>query len=209
MSEIQIEIPEARSTIEMILVPAGTFMMGSNDGYSNEQPVHQVTITRSFYLGKYEVTQGQWEAVRGSNPSHFKGARNPVEQVSCDDCQEFAKMLNAQVPGGGFRLPMEAEWEYACRAGSTGRFCFGDDDVGLWEYAWDEGNSGGQTHPVGQKRPNAWGLHDMHGNVSEWCSDWYGESYRGWSPAADPPGLGSGGYRAYRGGSWLHDAVYC
>ena len=136
-----------------------------------------MTITKPFYLGKYEVTQEQWEAVMGSNPSHFKGPKNPVEQVSWDDCQQFLVKLNAKSGGQGskFVLPTEAQWEYACRAGSTGKFCFGDDEKQLGEYAWYEANSGDKTHPVGEKKPNTFGLHDMHGNVWEWCQDWYGE----------------------------------
>src|SRR6185295_12837821 len=129
--------------------------------------VHKVRITRQFEIGKYEVTQEQWQAVMGDNPSNFKGANLPVEKVSWNDAQDFLLKLNAR-DGYTYRLPTEAEWEYACRAGSMGDFAGELDDV-----AWYDKNSGSKTHPVGQKRPNVWGLYDMHGNVSEWCSDWY------------------------------------
>jgi tetratricopeptide (TPR) repeat protein len=138
--------------IDLCAIPAGTFMMGATNG-----TVHQVTISRDFYLGKYPVMQAQWEAVMGSNPSSFKSHDQPVENVSWDDCQEFIKRLNA-TGKGTFRLPTEAEWEYACRAGSTGAYCFGDSEAQLGEYAWYNANSGSQTHPPGQKKANAWGL---------------------------------------------------
>ncbi|NQT39791.1 MAG: formylglycine-generating enzyme family protein, partial [Planctomycetes bacterium] len=158
--------------LDLVLIPAGSFLMGDD----RAKPVHKVRITKPFYLGKYEVTQEQWEAVMGSNPSNFKGAKNPVEQVSWDNCQQFLVKLNAKSggQGGKFVLPTEAQWEYACRAGSTGKFCFGDDEKQLGEYAWYGENSGSKTHPVGEKKPNTFGLHDMHGNVWEWCHDWYG-----------------------------------
>jgi formylglycine-generating enzyme required for sulfatase activity len=160
--------------LELVLIPAGSFMMGDENGYNNEKLVHKVNITKPFYLGKYEVTQEQWEAVMGNNPCHFKGPKNPVEQVSWNDCQKFLEKLNEKVGGGRFSLPTEAQWEYACRAGSTTKYCFGNDKSGLGEYAWydeSEGDktrsAGDQTHPVGRKKPNAWGLYDMHGNVGE------------------------------------------
>ena len=159
--------------LEMVLIPAGEFLMGSPDSDDgaelNEKPQHRVQITKPFYLGKYPVTQEQWQAVMGDNPSHFKDPKNPVECVSWNDCQQFVGKLNKRSSDqtGAFKLPTEAQWEYACRAGSTTRYCFGDDEGGLGDYAWHLNNSGGRTHPVGEKKPNAWGLYDMHGNVLE------------------------------------------
>ena len=195
-----------RVKLEMVLILAGEFLMG-DDEY---RPVRKVNITKPFYLGKYEVTQEQWEAVMGSNPSRFKGPKNPVEQVSWDDCQAFLAKLDAKMgrQGGRFALPTEAQWEYACRAGSTTRYCFGDNESQLGEYAWFDGNSGGQTHPVGEKKPNTWGLYDMHGNVWEWCQDWYG-GYQENSPADDPTGPADGSDRVNRGGGWSIDAGGC
>ena len=172
--------------IKLVLIRPGQFQMGSAKGGSHVQPVRTVTITKGFYLGATEVTQAQWEAIMGSNPSRFKGPHLPVEQVSWDDCQEFCRRLTeherdaGELPEGvAYRLPTEAEWEYACRAGSTATYCFGDAEAKLGDYAWYLDNSGKRTHPVGQKRANAWGLHDMHGNVCEWCSDrWHGGKFR-------------------------------
>jgi formylglycine-generating enzyme required for sulfatase activity len=197
--------------LELVLIPAGEFMMGSPDSDkfadSQEKPQHRVRITKPFYLGKYLVTQEQWEAVVGNNPSHFKGPKNPVEYISWDDCQKFLKRLNDKMGGGKFQLPTEAQWEYACRAGSTTRYCFGDDEKQLGEYAWYIANADGKTHPVGEKKPNAWGLFDMHGNVWEWCQDWYG-GY-GTEAVTDPTGLATGSFRVFRSGSWPYPAKYC
>ena len=197
-----------KTGIERVFIPAGEFQMGSSDSGkgrgSEEGPVHRVRITRPFYMGKYEVTQGEWQRIMGENPSHFKGDRNPVEKVSWNDCQEFLSRA-----GDGLRLPTEAQWEYACRAGSRERFCFGSDDASLGGYAWYSGNSGETTHPVGEKIPNAWGLYDMHGNVWEWCADWYDGGYYANSPAEDPQGPSSGQFRVLRGGSWVIGAVLC
>ena len=178
--------------LEMVMIPAGEFPMGSpeldKDAAGNEKPQHWVRITKPFYFGKFLVTQEQWEAVMGNNPSHFKGLRNPVENVSWDDCQKFLDKLNGKVGGGKFQLPSESQWEYACRAGSKTWYCFGDDRSGLGEYAWYGENSDGKTHPVGEKKPNAWGLYDVHGNVYEWCQDWYDGGYYAKSPMDDPTG---------------------
>jgi formylglycine-generating enzyme required for sulfatase activity len=197
--------------MDLVLIRPGSFMMGNEKGDDDEKPVHKVTISKPFYLGKFEVTQEQWQAVMGSNPSHFRGAKNPVDRVSWEACQAFIKKLNekfahAQVT---FGLPTEAEWEYACRAGSTSRCGFGDRQSKLAEYAWFTDDAGGTTHPVGQKKPNAWGLYDMHGNVWEWCGDWYDGDYYKRSPAVDPTGPTAVTSRVLRGGSWSDPLPYC
>ncbi len=195
-------------TLPLTLVPAGKFVMGSPDSEQgrmpDEGPQHEATISKPFYMGVTEVTQAQYEAVMGTNPSRFTGPTNPVESVSWDDAVLFCRKLSEKT-GKAFRLPTEAEWEYACRAGSKTRFSFGDSDSVLGDYAWYGSNSGGKTNPVGQKKPNAWGLYDMHGNVYEWCADWYGSYSSGAS--TDPQGAGSGGDRVVRGGSWDYDAT--
>lgn len=173
----------------------------------SDENQHRVTLTKGFYMGVTEVTQGQWREIMGSNPSNFKGDNLPVEQVSWNDCQEFIRKLNLQEGGNKYRLPTEAEWEYACRAGSTSRFCFGDSDGSLEQYAWYNSNSSNKTHPVAQKKPNEWGLYDMHGNVWEWCQDWFGDYPSG--HVADPDGPSSGSFRVRRGGSWFSYAGVC
>jgi formylglycine-generating enzyme required for sulfatase activity len=190
--------------------------MGSRDSdkdafKSMEKPQHRVRITKPFYLGKYLVTQEQWEAVMGDNPSHFKGPKNPVEHVSWEDCQQFLAKLNAKSAAGGgkFQLPSEAQWEYACRAGSKTKYCFGDDETRLGDYAWYGKNSDTKTHPVGEKKPNAWGLYDMHGNVWEWCQDSFDNGYYANSPTNDPTGAATGSYRVRRGGGWAFPARFC
>lgn len=194
-------------SMEFVLIRPGSFQMGSE----SEKPVHKVTLAKPFYIGKYEVTQEQWQAVMGTNPSTTKGPKLPVTAVSWTDCRDFAAKLAEGGRGavGVFRLPTEAEWEYACRAGSTTAFSFGDSESGLGEYAWFwfEGNSDAKTHEVGTKKPNAWGLYDTHGNVWEWCADWYG-AYTG-EAVMDPEGAASGSNRVSRGGSWPYDAGYC
>ncbi|MCY2926365.1 MAG: formylglycine-generating enzyme family protein, partial [Planctomycetota bacterium] len=191
-------------TMKLVLIPAGKFMMGSpeteKDRQPDEGPQHEVTISKPFYMGVYEVTQAQYEAVMGTNPSAFKGSENPVEQVSWDDAVEFCKALSAKT-GKAVRLPTEPQWEYACRAGTKTRFGFGDDDTDLRDYAWFSGHSLSKTHPVGEQEPNAWGLYDMHGNVWEWCSDYYADSYAN-AKTTDPQGPGSGTDRVLRGGGW-------
>ena len=179
-----------------------------------EAPRHHVKITKPFLLGMYEVTQAEYERVMGNNPSRFKGDPTlPVEMVDWDKAAEFCRKLN-ELPKEKaarvvYRLPTEAEWEYACRAGTTTRYSFGDDAAGLSQYAWWMESCGGRTHPVGRLRPNAWGLFDMHGNVSEWCSDWHDASYYAKSPTDDPTGPATGSIRVGRGGAWVHNAGYC
>jgi len=181
--------------MSFVHIPDGSFEMGSDANPSSDQsPIHTVTITRPFELQTTEVTQAQWRAVMGSDPAHFPGDDRPVEQVSWTDAQEFIRRLNRLDPGKAYRLPTEAEWEYACRAGTTER-----DD--LDEGAWVHRNSESQTHPVGLKRPNAWGLYDMIGNVWELCADWK-DSYPA-GPVTDPAGPPHGYYKVCRGGSWF------
>lgn len=202
--------PPQRNSIgmEFVLIPAGEFQMGSNDGDNDEKPVHTVRLTKPFYLGKYEVTQGEWEKVMGNNPSEIKGdSRRPVESVSWDDLQEFIRRLNTKESEARYRLPTEAEWEYAARAGSTTAYSFGDDVRQLGQYAWYYGNAGGRTHPVGQLQPNAWGLYDMHGNVWERLQDWYGSYASG--TVTDPAGPQSGSERVTRGGGLGHFERSC
>jgi formylglycine-generating enzyme required for sulfatase activity len=204
--------------MDFILVHPGRFMMGSEKGEGNEKPVHEVKITKPFCMGVYEVTQAQWNAVMEDTLgyfSHFNGDNLPVEEVSWEDCQKFAAKLKEKAGQGMVcRLPTEAEWEYACRAGSQAAYCFGDAQGGLGEYAWHYTDSGMTTRPVGQKRPNAWGLYDMHGNVFEWCADWYRSDYYVKSPKENPPGPSEAEAdvvdlmgrqvkcRVLRGGSW-------
>ena len=180
-------------TIDLIFIPAGSFMMGEG----SDGPAHMVTITKPFYLGKYEVTQEQWQAVTGRNPNRPELLKAPVVTVSWEDCQVFLGKLNAKTgeQGSKFALPTEAQWEYACRAGSTAQYCFGDDAAQLGDYAWYRTNSEHKPHPVGEKKPNAWGLYDMHGNVWEWCADWYDRAYYANSPADDPTGPAGGSSR--------------
>ena len=203
-----------------ILLPAGTFTMGSPSdepgSYSDEQPQHQVTLTQPFYMQQTEVTQAQWEAVMGSNPSYFSGCPTcPVEQVSWDDAQTFINYMNTRGEGT-YGLPTEAQWEYAARAGSTTAFYNGGItetgngyDPNLDAIGWYTYNSGSKTHPVAQKTPNAWGLYDMSGNVFEWCQDWFSSSYYESSPSTDPVGPSSGSYRVQRGGTWSIYALSC
>ena len=232
-------------------IPAGSFLMGSLDAdkeaQDREKPQHRVQISKPFYLGVYEVTQAQYEAVmgKGKNPSTFSATggrkynvnvagrptgQHPVEWVSWLDAVIFCNKLSereglkpfyeingeeVRVPdwnGPGYRLPTEAEWEYACRANAStpARYSFGDDAAELGEYGWfNEGYIKGSTHPVGQKKPNGFGLHDMHGNVWEWCWDWYGDAYYKQSPPADPTGPEAGSNRVIRGGSWTNAAGEC
>lgn len=191
----------------MVQVEDGTFRMGSTK-YDDAKPVHQVTLS-DYCIGKYEVTQEEWKAVMGTNPSRFTGNNKPVEQVSWNDCQEFIKKLNL-LTGLQFRLPTEAEWEYAARGGnkSKGYKYSGSNNIGNVAWYWD--NSNDETHAVGTKQPNELGIYDMSGNVWEWCSDWYSSSYYSSSPANNPTGPAAGyNIRVVRGGSWIHYARYC
>jgi formylglycine-generating enzyme required for sulfatase activity len=196
--------------LEMIYLPGGTFWMGSPDGVGeiNEHPKHRVTLS-PFYIGKYTVTRGQWKAVVDKVPTYFDGDDLPVERESWDGAVKFCKMISKQT-GRTYRLPTEAEWEYACRAGATGLYCFGDDGRTLEQYAWYQGNYDGKSHPVGQKKPNQFGLYDMHGNVWEWCQDWYDANYYTQSPETDPQGPVKGvGMKVIRGGSSSYSSVHC
>ena len=237
--------------MEFVWIPAGRFLMGSPEneaGRDNDEgPQHEVVFKEGFWMGKYPVTQAEWQTIMGNNPSQFKGARRPVECVSWDDCQEFLKKLNDTHPlplprgeqrgiplsggagvgspllggnrvgspllggaGGGllFRLPSEAEWEYACRAGTQTAYSFGDDPAQLGDYAWYSENSGGETHPVGQLKPNAFGLCDMHGNVWEWCADAWHENYDGAPTDGSAWERRDADWRVLRGGSYYNNAKF-
>ncbi len=218
--------------VKLVLIPAGKFLMGSpkaeKDRYSDfEGPQHEVTISKPFYLGTYEVTQEQYEKIMGKNPmreqlekimgknpSSSEGGKNPVDNVSWDDAEAFCQAASRKT-GKAVRLPTEAEWEYACRAGTATRFCYGDDEAysKFNEYAWYDKNTYDvgekYAHSVGQKKPNAWGLYDMHGNVSEWCADWYGGNAYQSGDTTDPKGPKTGEYRVIRGGSLYSAPQYC
>ena len=194
----------------MVWVEGGTFRMGATseqdgDAYDNEKPAHSVTLS-SYYIGKTEVTQALWKAVMGSNPSEFKGDNRPVESVSWDDCQAFIRKLNA-LTGQNFRLPTEAEWEFACRGGNNSRGYKYSGSNYIDNVAWHDGNFGDKTHPVATKSPNELGIYDMSGNVWEWCADWYGDYSSG--RQTNPKGPYDGSDRVRRGGSWGFDAWCC
>jgi len=207
----------------LVLIPAGEFLMGSPEKpsaeelaklyggklqeYERELSQHRVRITRPFWLGKYEVTQEQWQAMMPRNPSKFQAAANPVEQVNWHDCQSFLSRLNKSDPRKGSSLPTEAQWEYACRAGSATQFHFGNAKEELSQYAWWHDNAGRSTHPVGGRKPNPWGLYDLHGNVSEWCQDGSGRYAEGFQ--SDPISVTGEGERVLRGGSWEYAAGVC
>ena len=207
----------SRVELEMIAIPCGSFQMGSSDN-DREKPIHKVNI-KSFYLGKYPITQEQYQAVMGTNPSNFKGAKRPVEKVSWHDAVEFCKKLS-QKTGKKYRLPSEAEWEYACRARTQTKYHFGDDEKQLGNYAWYGDNSSSETHQVGQKKANQFGLYDMYGNVWEWCLDEWHDNYN-----AKPQSLKDNGSKPWvkininkndnrsrnvlRGGSWYNNTIYC
>lgn len=192
----------------LVAVPAGTFVMGGGaDADPTEQPARQVSVA-PFYIGAHEVTQAQWAAVMGENPSKFKDPRRPVEQVSWLDVQAFIQELNRREGTSAYRLPTEAEWEYATRAGSTARYHFGDDPAQLDRYAWFGGAAGAGTRAVGRKNPNAWGLYDVHGNVWEWVQDCWHDNYRGAPLNAGVFPGGDCSLHVVRGGAWDSDADY-
>jgi len=198
--------------MEFVLIPAGKFDMGSpsdeEDRWSAEGPVHHVNIGKAFYMGRYEVTQKQWRAIMGDNPSYFKGDNLPVEQVSWYDAQEFIRKLNEKESTDKYRLPSEAEWEYACRAGTITKYSFGDSESNLGDYAWYDDNSDLKTHPVGQKKPNPWGLYDLYGNVREWVQDTLSD-YNGAPTDGSAWESGDGTYRVSRGGGCNYGAGAC
>lgn len=210
--------------LKMVKIKASSFMMGSPDtekGRTSSEKQHHVTLTKDYWMGQYEVTQAQYEAIMGENPSGFKGPNRPVVNISWHDAKAFCEKLNERYAGKlpkGYRfdLPTEAQWEYACRAGTITALNNGKNLTSegkcrnLNEVAWYDKNSDRETHPVGQKRPNAWGLYDMHGNVREWCRDWFDRRYgSNNTDATDPAGPSTGSFRVYRGGSWSNSAKFC
>jgi formylglycine-generating enzyme required for sulfatase activity len=217
------EIVRTKSGIEMVLIPAGSFQMGSSHGRPGEAPIHTVTLD-AFYMDRTEITQQRYgELIRG-NPSHFKGSKLPIEQMSWPAAAIYCNARSkaeglepcyredtgeCRFEANGYRVPTEAEWEYACRAGTTTDYPFGDDSAKLGDHAWFEANSAQTTHPVGQKKPNAWGLYDMLGNVAEWCNDRYAPRYYDESPARDPRGPAKGDEFVLRGGAWNSPADEC
>ncbi len=211
------------SGADMVLIPAGAFVMGSDAGAEDARPAHKITVS-SFYMDRHEVTQESYEELMGVNPSKFEGDLRPVEQVRWTQAVKYCNARSRKeglapcynettwqcdFSAAGYRLPTEAEWEYACRAGATTAYAFGDDAQGLGAHAWFKGNASRTTHPVGGKRSNAWGLVDMHGNVAEWCHDFYAADYYRTGPAQDPRGPATGQKRVVRGGSWAGTAEKC
>ena len=224
--EEQTQLPKQITTavgIDMVLIPGGTFQMGSDKGKDDEKPVHSVTVG-SFYMDKHEVTQESYEQMTGTNPSKFPGGKRPVEQVSWFDCIKYCNARSEKeglkpcydVTSGlcdfaadGYRLPTEAEWEYACRAGTSTAFSFGDSEAKLKVFAWFRANASDTSHDVGMKKANPFGLYDIHGNVAEWCHDVYREDYYAGSPDTDPRGPVQGDNRVLRGGAWNSRGKTC
>jgi formylglycine-generating enzyme required for sulfatase activity len=223
-SSSTLPIITTKSGVEMVLIPAGSFEMGSRRGREEERPVHRVSIS-SFLMDRFEVTQGLYEKLGKieafANPSHFKGPKLPVEQVTWPQAARFCNARSrfeglqpcynedtaeCDFKANGYRLPTEAEWEYACRAGTDADYSFGSEPRKLGDFAWFVDNASKKTHPIGQKRPNRWGLFDMHGNVAEWCQDAYDKGYYSRSPKQDPHGPADGKEYVLRGGSWKSPA---
>jgi len=213
---------KTKTGIEMLLIPAGEFIMGSDQGQDDEKPPHRVKID-AFYLDKFEVTQEDYEKMMGRNPAKFKGADRPVERVSWFAAIQYCNMRSAReglspcydlqtlkcnFQADGYRLPTEAEWEYACKAGTNTIYYFGNTTSRLGQYAWYKANANKTSHPVGQKRPNPWGLYDMLGNVWEWCNDFYDQAYYYKKQQENPTGPAEGDERVLRGGSWASTARY-
>jgi len=214
------QVIKTKGGLEMLLLPAGEFQMGSSHGKQDESPPHKVRLD-AFLIDRYLVTQDEYEQMGLPNPSHFKGPTRPVEMISWADAARYCNARSraehvepcydqdtskCNFKATGYRLPTEAEWEYACRAGTTADYFFGGDARQLGDYAWFADNAAKQTHPVGQKRPNPWGLYDMYGNVAQWCNDVYAKDYYKNSPSANPHGPDDGDKYVLRGGAWNSSA---
>ncbi len=217
------KVIKTESGFEMALIPGGTFVMGDAKGPPDTQPAHEVTVS-AFYMDTREVTQAMYEDLIGNNPAKFDGEQNPMEQIRWTQAVRYCNARSEKeglkpcydedtwacdFTANGYRLPTEAEWEYACRAGTTTKHSFGDDPQTLKSHAWFKANSDKKTHPVGAKTPNPWGLWDMYGNVAEWCNDWYAEDYYRSSPHNDPRGPDTGTKRVLRGGAWTSPPEKC